>query len=493
MIKYILVLILMAPLIGCGLYRGFRDTPPVCRSKAVPPQAGTDVRAIPERLPNVPTTQSAQAITLQECIDKALAHNGGIRITDRRILIAQDRIREAWAIDLPKLTAQGRFDIQEKARAPGPTATAQKIAAITGTTPRIPMIDRDVSSVSTSLLVPIYNFGLGYHQREAARIGVGVSDLMSERARQDLILNVKQAYFRVLEARKIRDVVMDSIQTVTRQLEIARDFLSQGLVAKNDVLVVQVQLAQRKQQLIEAENNIQLAMSTLDRLMDESVTREWKLDDILEVPRWRGNFETVFLLAVRNRPDLEALRKQIKITEEQYRSTRAGLAPQINGYLNYNYSAVKNVEDKDAAVGGFFVDLPIFDGGLTYAQLARLSKQINEAIDVQSETEKDIILNVKQAYLVLNAAAEQIPVAKISIEQATENLRITRDQYAQGLLTSQDVLLQENALSQTRSNYYQALYAYHQSFAVLVNAIGGQPPEIPNSPLKKVKNKERNK
>lgn len=468
-----IVVLAAAVTAGCELYRDFRNTPPICRSKAIPPVPGTDPAAVRAGEVRAPASQPAANVTLEECVRLALSRNGGIRIADRRVLIAQDRVREAWSIDLPKLTAQGRFDIQEKKRVPAYMVPAQ---TATGGRTRIPFIDRDVASVSTTLLVPIYNFGAGYHQREAARIGVDVAGLTAERARQDLVMNVKQAYFRVLEAQKIRGVVLESIQTVTRQLEIARDFFGQGLVAKSDVLVVEVQLAERQLQLNQAENNIQLAMATLNRLIGEPVTRELRLQDVFEVPPWKGNFDVVFFTAIQLRPDLEALRRQIAIVEQQYRATRANLAPQFSGFITYNYTDTKNVQDRDSAVGGFVADWSVFDGGLTLAQMARLSKEINEAIDAQSETEKDIILDVKQAYLNLNYAAAQIPVAKKSIELAEENLRITRDQYSQGLLTSEDVLLQEERLAQARSNYYQALYGYHQAFAVLANTIGATPP-----------------
>jgi len=470
-------LVLTMTLIGCEAYTKVRHAPPVCPSKAIPPEQGTDPNTIPENAIIRPTSQPAttqpiETLTLEQAIDRALNGNGRLRISDRRILIARDRVREAWAIDLPKLTAQGRFDIREK----------QKIAVGTDArgNPIYAPVDRDVSSVSTTLLVPIYDFGYGYHQRQAARYGVDVAELTNERTRQDLVLSVKQAYFRVLEAQKIKSVVIDSIQTVNRQLEIAKDFFSQGLVAKNDVLVVEVQLADRRQQLIQAENNIQLAIATLNRLMDEPVTKELKLVDILEATPWKGTFESVFFLAIKNRPDLAALRKQIQIVEEQYRSTRANLMPHISGYVNASYADQDNVDlrDRRVASGGVVADLSIFDGGLTYAQLARLSKEINDAVDTQSEGEKDILLSVKQAYLNLNDAAERIPVAKKSIELAVENLRITRDQYAQGLLTSEDVLLQEERLAQAKVSYYQALYAYHQSLAVLVNVIGTNPPGL---------------
>jgi outer membrane protein len=469
--KWMTALLLFMVLMGCETYTQFRHTPAVVPSKKIPPEKGIDTR-LPENSPVYrPTTQPTGVLTLKACIEAALARNGQIRIADRRILIARDRVLEAWSVDLPKINVDGKYEIQEKG-----VISTMVPAAGGGVRMNNVSLDRDVASYTASLIVPIYDFGVGYHLREGARIGVDVASLTSERVRQNLALNVAQAYFRILEAQKIKEVVLESIQTVDRQLKIAQDFLSQGLVAKNDVLVVEVRLAQRNQELIAAENNRQLAMATLNRLMDDPVTRELQIEDILEVAPWRGDFNMVFYLAIQNRPDLAALRQQIRIVEEQYRTSRASLMPKVSGYMNYTYVDSRNLTDKDTPVGGVMVHWSAFDGGLTYAQMARLSKEINEAIDNQSESEKDVILSVKQAYLNLNEAIERIPVAKKAVELAEENLRITRDQYAQGLLTSADVLQEEERLALARSSYYQQLYSYHQSFAILTNVIGTTPP-----------------
>lgn len=57
-----------------------------------------------------------------------------------------------------------------------------------------------------------------------------------------------------------------------------------------------------------------------------------------------------------------------------------------------------------------------------------------------------------------------------------ENLRIVRDQYGEGLLTSADILIEEDRLARSRSNYFRSLYDYHESYARLINAVGAEPP-----------------
>jgi TolC family type I secretion outer membrane protein len=456
-----------------GCYERARYTPAITPSKELSPEQPIGCIE-PDEAPVKAESQPATIMTLAECIETAVAENGSVRIADRRILIAKDRVREAWAIDLPKLTAEGRFDVQdqESALVSSGAAAAAASAGLTQT----PKVDRDVSSATINLLVPVYDFGYGYHQRQAARHGVDVSRYAADRTRQDLALMVSQAYYRVLEAQKIKMVLDESIQTVQRQLVISRDFLEEGLVAKNDVLVAEVQLATRQQELIQAENNIQLAMATLNRLMNQSVNREMKIMDVMEVEPWKGSFDTIFRLAINNRPDLGAIRKQVDISEEEYRSARAQLMPKFDAYMRYGYTDSHDLPEKDVEAGGIVATIPIFEGGANYARMIRRNKEINEAIDRLSESEKDVILDVKKAYLNLNDAAQRVPVARKNIELATENLRITRDQYSQGLLTSADVLQEEERLALARSRYYQALYGYHEAFAVLKNVIGTDPP-----------------
>lgn len=405
-------------------------------------------------------------LSLEECISTALTNNRKIRISERRILIARDRVTEASASVLPKLTAEGRYETRNNDRGSSFGGTT----FVTG--------ERTAETAKISLIVPVYDFEGASNQRYATRLGVDVARFNSERDRQDLTLAVTQAYFRVLEAEKIKGVVEESIKVVEGQLKIARDFLVQGLVAKNDLLVTEVELAERRQELIRAENNIQLAVSALNRLMGLDVTRGTRIADIMEVTPWKGDFISVLTVAMKRRPDLSALQRQVEIARAEYRSVRAGFEPRIYAFGDYNYSSDDFLLNREWLSGGVAIEFPLFDGGVTYARLKQSKKEIAEAVDLRDDHIDDIILQVKQSYLNLRESAERIPVARKSIELAEENLRIFRDQYAGGLVTSADVLAEEDRLSRARSNYFQSLYGYHEAFARLANAIGATPQEL---------------
>ncbi len=415
--------------------------------------------------PVAPPALESHGLSLGDCVELALRHHRGIRIADRRILIAKDVVDEKLGLILPKLGGEARYEARNNDRG----STFGGNTFVTG--------ERRLGTAKVSLLVPIYDFGGAWNERESAELEVDVAGFSATRTRQDLTLAVSQAYYRVLEALRIKSVVEESLKVVARQLEMARDFRAQGLVAASDVLTAEVQEAERRQDHIRASNNVELARSTLNRLMGKGVDEPLDLRDVLEAPPWRGSFEAALQMAVEKRPDLSALKKQVDIARAEYRATRAGFLPRIYGFADYNYSTDDFLLNQDWLVGGVAIQIPLFDGGSTLARLRQREKEIAEAVDSHDERVDDIVLELKQNFLLVREAAERLPVARKTIDLADENLRVVRDQYAEGLLTSADVLAEEDRLSRSKTNYFRSLYEYHGAFARLAHAAGGTPPE----------------
>jgi outer membrane protein TolC len=401
----------------------------------------------------------------------ALDNSRRIRIAERRILIAENRVDEMYTYLIPRVTAEGRAQARSN-------DTGGKFDDMTFT-----LGDRRTASASVNVLVPIYTFGIVQSRVAAEELRTDIEAIQAERTRNDLIFAVSQAYYRTLEAQKIRDVLDESIRVVERQVSISRDFLAQGLVAKSDVLSAEVQLANRRQQRIQAENNVQLALATLNRLLELDIRRATRLVDVLEVAPWQGSFESLLEVAFRARPDLKAYRREVDLARADYRVTRDSNNPYLYGYGGYRYSSDSFLLNDDWLEGGLVFTVPIFDGLETRTRLRRKAKEIDEAIDLHDQRADDAVLEVKRAHLNLREAAERIPVTRKAVEQAEENLRVIRDQYAEGFVTSTDVLTEEERLSRARSNYYQALYDYHAAWSNVVYAIGGEPPPTQAPPL----------
>ena len=414
-----------------------------------------------------PPTEEPQTgpLTFQACVSLAFMNNRAIRIAERRILISRDRERESLALVLPKLTFDTAYT--NRSNKPGVALQGDNI-----TTPALTIGQREVVTGSLSLIVPIYDFGGAANQRRADQLRTDAFEMDSRRTRQELVLAVARAYNRVLEARRIKEVVDESIRAVSDQRRVAADFLKEGLVARNDLLVADVQLADRQQTLIQAEHNIELALAVLGRLVGREVTDVSEIRDVPESERASESFQEALRVAIDRRPDLAALRKQIEVARAEYKSTQAGLRPRIYAFADYNASSDEFLLNQQWVSGGVALQFPLFDGGSTRARLRRQSKEMAEIADLRDDRVDDIVLDVKRAFLLTREARLRIPVASKSIELATENLRMTKDQYAEGLVTSTDVLIEEERLARAKSNYFQALYSRQDAYARLQHATG---------------------
>jgi outer membrane protein len=410
------------------------------------------------------SVSSGPEFTLADAIRTALDNNRSISIARRRIDIAQDRQTQARAGYFPSLevdasTAQrdnqpvGKFNL-------GPTPTI------------VPQGDEYTAMTHTALVVPLLDFGKTSNASDAAKAGVDVAQLTSERTEQDIVLQVSQAYYRVLESQKIRQVVLDSIATVQLQLQDAKAFLDQGLVSASDVLSAEVRLAERQQDLITAETNLQVAQATLNRVMGQNLDKKLHLQDVTGRPEWSGNYDSLVEAAHHDRSDLKAAQLQIASSEADLRAARAAQLPTLNAYAAYDTNSTSFLVHKEWFTTGLSFSMVIFNGGAQSAKVAERQKELLEAQDQFLERQDNISLDVKQAYLSAGQAFDSVKVAEKNQELAAENLRIFRDRYTQGLVTSTDVLIAEDAASRSKSNYYQALYDYHTALARLDNVIG---------------------
>jgi outer membrane protein TolC len=434
---------------------GVRAQAPVAPPPGSAPAAQPGAAAVPE-------------MTLAEAIRAALENNRAVGIARRRIGIAEDRRREANSRYFPTMTvdaASADRDSEPVAQFPNPFGLGPK-------TIKTPQGNLYTATTRTALVLPLLDFGRTSNASEAAQYGVDAARLTSERTEQDIVLQVSQAYYRVLQALKIRGVVLDSIATVELQHRDAKAFFEQGLVANSDVLSAEVRLAERQQDLITAEANVQAAQAGLNRVLGRDLDSKLRLQDVSGRPPWNGNYDALVRTARESRGDLKAARLQMLSSEADLAATRAENWPRLNAYAEYDTNSTSFLLHKEWTVTGLTLSMTLFSGGAQSAAIERRQKELLDAQDQFLERQDNISLDVKQAYLAAGQTFDSVSVAEKNQQLAAENLRILRDRYSEGLVTSTEVLTAEDTSSRARSNYYQALYDYHTAIARLDNVIG---------------------
>jgi outer membrane protein TolC len=170
--------------------------------------------------------------------------------------------------------------------------------------------------------------------------------------------------------------------------------------------------------------------------------------------------------------DIEIAGKQVKLTEKDYFPSvnfigayaRTGDDWQAHGGEGISDSAGWNVQA--TATWDFWQW-----GRTGYGRKEKLAR-LAQSKYKKTEITDNINLEVKQAYLRTNEAEQNIVTIEKAVEQAKENLRITEEQYKEQVATQTDVLVAQTLLTQTMTNYYNALYDFKIANAVLMRALG---------------------
>jgi len=411
--------------------------------------------------------EEERVLSLKEAVEMALKRSASIH-SAREGMKGADYLRRAALTDfLPTLRTEYGFTYLDQAPY---YISATGIRATVGT--------RSNYSWTTGLDQPLFRGGALYWSYRLAQLGVDLSKVSWELVRQDLILQVKGAYFTILKAEKIRQVAVQALQQLESQLKVSRAFYDVGIIPKNDLLQTQVQMAQARQNLTSAEVELAIAKASFNTLLRRDVGMEVRIEDILAYRPMEVPFEECLEKARRSRPELRETELNVKSAEKEVRLARSEYFPSVN--LSFNY---ERVGDDPGVSGSRFED----EDGWTFMATARYTfwqwgkkrqlvrekeTKLVQAEDARVQVEDSVSLEVKDAYLRLREARDKIGVAEVAIEQAEENFRMNQERFKEQVATSTDVLDAQTLLTQARSNYFNALSDYNIAWARLDRAMG---------------------
>ena len=300
-----------------------------------------------------------------------------------------------------------------------------------------------------------------------------------QKDRTDLIYNVTNAYWSLFKAIEFKKVVDENVEQVKAHLKDVQNFFNQGIVTKNEVLKVEVQLSNVQVLQIDAQNNVQLATIGLNSLI--GLPLETKIDLTSKAEQTDKQYDNIKILvqkAIDSRPDIKSMELKVKAGEAGVSIAYAGWFPQIYLVGNYVYARPNQrifpTQDKfkdtwDVSVSASF---DIWNWGTTIHQTDEAQAQLAQAKDGLGLLRDGITLEVTQSYLNFNQSKERIAVAEKGVSQAEENYRITDEKFKAGLALNSDLLDAEAALMQVKFNYIQSLVDFELADARLQKALG---------------------
>jgi len=402
--------------------------------------------------------------TIDSSIAYALRHNTRILSSKEAVAAAEANKRRQFTEFLPKLSAGYSYThLDEEKRAFVDVVTRPQ----------------DMYQFTATVDQPVFS-GLSIKTNyEISGLNLDIEILTEKKAQLDLILRVKRAYYELLQKEKLEMVAKQGVAQLEAQLDVAKNFYDVGMVPKNDVLQAEVNLANAKQGLVVAQNDVLVAKALFNTVLRRPVDAPFTVADVLTHQPFSLAYDKAVATALASRAEIRIAELGVASAEKDIVLAKKDYFPSVNFKANY-YRTGDNVDldggegitDRDEWDIMAIASWTFWEWGKTRYGVHEKLRRLEQARLARTENEDLIRLEVKRAYLRVKDAESAILTVERAVEQAQENLRINQERYKEQVATATEVIDAQTLSIRTQNNYYNALSVFNVSWAELDRAMG---------------------
>jgi len=419
---------------------------------------------------------AAETLTLEESIDIALKNSLTVDMAREEIKGAEAQRREAITGFLPQFSTSYNYARLNEApftRFQGMTGILSIMNGI-----EIPVGTKNNYTWSVEARQPLFTGGGLTANYQANKIGKDIALTDEVIKTQDVIHDVKIAYYDILRTQKIEEAAGQSVEMLAAHRDIAQNYFRVGMIPKNDLLYAEVELANAEQALVRTQNAVQLAKARFNTVLKRNLLTPVNIADILKYEPHQKSLAECWGEAIQNRPELKKAALKTMQAEKLVHAAQSEYFPTLSLVADYG-----RFGDNPSLDGSDFKDAEnwsvmgvahwnFWEWGKTKFRVDASKTKENQALDVQKDLQDQIALEINHAYLNLQEAEKQIAVSRKVIEQAEENFRIAEERYKERVGTSTEVLDAQTLLTRAKSEYANALGNYNIYYTKLQRAMG---------------------
>jgi outer membrane protein len=423
---------------------------------------------------------ASEELTLEESIKIALEKSLSIYSAQEEIKAKEFEELSTKADFLPKLSTSYTYTHLDNDTVNNAKYTAYPYNPVTNShfARSVSPLDTNAYQFNITATQPLFTGWRLTIERDLAVLGVDTAKIQKETVIQDLVLNVKEAYFGILKAEKLAKVAEQSVELLEAQLKVSQAFYDEGIIAKNNLLQTEVQMAQARQDMITATNRVEIAKSFFNTLLRRGLNQEVTVKDILDYNPVELILDQCMEKAGQNRPEIKEVSLNVMYAEKAIDLSKSSYYPSVTLIGNYQRETDDILldsspgEDPDNWTITLKGEWTFWEWRKKRHDVAAARAKLAKANYILTEIKDNIQLEVKEAYLSLREAEKNIQVAKKAVVQAEENFRMNEERYKQQVATSTDVLDALTLLTQARTNYFNALSEHNTAWARLERAMG---------------------
>lgn len=428
-----------------------------------------------------------ETLSLKECREMALKYNKEIAASVKQTESARYTAKSYKGNFFPNFTASGTGLYSNADGSYGiaggnlptflPDATGQPVP--NGGFAYFPGINLDykigwVYMGGVQVEQPLYMGGKILSAYRMSVLGKEMAQMNETLTATEVILKTDQAYALVVKAKEMKTVA-DKYNAVLAELKKnVESAHKHGLKPQNDVLKVQVKLNESELSIRKAENALRLATMNLCHLIGKPLTSDIRVSG--DFPEIEQDLE-IQVLDITARPEYGILDKQVAIAKQQVKLNRSELLPKIGVRGSYDYVHGLEINKENLLDKGSFsvllnVSVPLFHFGERSNKVRAAKAKLEQTRLQQQNMNEQMLLELTQAANNLDEAKLESELSNRSLQQAEENMRVSKSQYEVGLETLSDHLEAQALWQQAYETKVDAHFQLYLNYVEYLKATG---------------------
>lgn len=390
------------------------------------------------------------AYTLEQCRQMALERNALMQNARNNVAAAEQTQKEALTNYFPSVSATGM----------GYNANKSTVAMSLGEGMDLGLLKNGIIGGVTAVQ-PVFAGGQIVNGNKLAKVGAEVSRLQLEQSENEVELTVEKYFWQIVTLQeKLRTVekVDSMLQCLCKDVEASVDA---GLITRNDLLQVRLKQNEMASNRIKIENAISLCKMLLAQYIGaESADIEPAAEISVEaMPASPDEIYCAPSTALTLTPEYRLLEKNVEANKLQHRLAVGKNMPTAGVGVGYMYH---DLMDKGRSFGMVFatVSVPISGWWGGSHAIKRQKLQLRNAENDLTDKSQLLMIRMQNAWNELDDAYKQLNIARSSIEQSAENLRLNNEYYKAGTSNMTDLLNAQSMYQQSCDKYVEAYSTY---------------------------------
>lgn len=312
----------------------------------------------------------------------------------------------------------------------------------------------------------IYDFGKRDLVINKAILDREITNLYIKKEINDQSFNISKLFYQLLSLEQTKKIYEDELTSLKEHKKRIDGFFEAGLVTKNEVLQIDVEINNTNQKIIKTTNEILNIKENLKLLT--GIEKDYNPVDDLVVEKSLINEDQKSI----TRPEIEIAKRLLYLKDVQLKETEKDYYPKFYAGTGINYEENKyRVNDYN-----YFITLGmkinLYSGNSTKSEIFATLREIEEQKERVNLARDIVLLDVRQAINDLRTAESRMEASQKAIEQAEENLKIQQGKYEENLIPATDLIDATLILSRAKLNYSLAYFEYKISYLKLLWAKG---------------------